>query len=688
MDEMNAIVQHCLEKYKDSYYVKSVAINGVGRAVSDFTFKYNDHRDSTVYITFAPIVNYTVTGVAVNGGANSTVTPAGAVLSGEGATQTLTWAADEGYRAKSAVVTNANGRVVYACTAEEVASGSYTFYYDDMSSDQTLTVTFEKIEGTGAATPYAVTTSVNDGTMGTIDPSVTLRTAGAQAEIHWQAQDGCRVKSATVSYEGLIDGVPGTVTEDVTGADHKTGVYLFEYDAHRDVSLEVVFEAIPAYTVTAVKVGSGAGSSVAPTGAVLSAPGESATFTWAADTAYLVESVSIRKADGTELETLGEADLAAGSYTFRYDELDGDRTMVVTFKKDDNPGGLTPLAYSISTGKTGSGVISDSKALTVSGDTYTVTWQPDEGWYLNKVTLTEGEGEPRDYTVDQLASAGITVVGDGSYAYTFAYDDHRDVQLTAEFVKYAELTVTTVKTGSAGLSVFGEDGALAKPGDTHTVAWTVDVGYRIDSIVLTDAEGRVLRTLDQTEIDAGAYTFDYEAMGGVSQIMTVTYAKQESTDPDDPIDPVYSLVTGVNDPAMGTVTPGVTKTSDDAAYPVTWSANEGYHVKEVLYFIDGVQAETAPESGYEYHYGHDEELRVILEANARLTVNVNVTGDGTAAAPAILYKVGETYKVWWQAAANAEVESVTVTGYPPLGNGAATVLTEADMTDEGDGKHG
>lgn len=132
----------------------------------------------------------------------------------------------------------------------------------------------------------------------------------------------------------------------------------------------------------------------------------------------------------------------------------------------------------------------------------------------------------------------------------------------------------------------------------------------------------------------------------------------------------------------------MTKTSDDAAYPVTWSANEGYHVREALHFIDGVQAETAPESGYEYHYGHDEELRVILGANARLTVNVNVTGDGTAAAPAVLYKVGETYKVWWQAAANAEVESVTVTGYPPLGNGAATVLTEADMTDEGDGKHG
>ncbi len=659
------------------YYIKSVAVNGVGRAISEYTFKYNDHRDTKVVITFAPIVSYTVTGVAVGGGANSTVTPASAVLSGEGDTQTVTWTADEGYRAKSAVVTNANGRVVYACTEEEVASGSYTFYYDDMSSDQTMTVTFEKVEGAGA-TPYTVTTSVNDSSMGSIDPSVTLRTAGAQADIHWRANNGYTVKSVTITDDAAA------TTRNATEEELTAGKLTFLYDDHKDLTVNVVFEAIPSYKITAAKVGGGAGSSVTPASAVLAASGESATFTWTADTAYLVESVSIRNAAGTELESLDAAAMAAGSYTFAYDDLDGDRTIIVTFKKDDNPGGLTPLAYSISTGKTGNGTISDSKSLNTPGDTYTVTWKPAEGWYLNKVTLKVGDGEAQEYTDADMASAGITVDASGMYSYTFYYDNHQDVQLHAEFVQYAELSITTVKAGSAGLSAFGEDAVLTKPGETHTVNWTVDSGYRIESIVITDAESNVLKTFDQTEADALSYAFSYEGMNGVSQVMTITYAK-EDTDPDAPV--VYSLVTSVNDAAMGTITPGVTKTSDDAPYSVTWSANEGYHVKEVKHFIDGVEAETVPAPGYEYHYGHDEEIQVIFEANPNRTVNVSVTGSGTAAAPKVMNKAGETYKVWWQAADGAEVERVTVTGYPPLGGGAATVLTAADITDEGSGKY-
>lgn len=655
----------------DGYYVKSVSVDGKGYAPSSYTFKYDEHKDIAVKVTFAPNDVYTATAVKVGGGANSTVQPESGTLSKSGDTHTVTWSPDAGYKTASAVVTNAKGSVVWTCDETEIANGTYTFSYDEMTSDRTITVTFVKDSGgTASDTPYAINTSVNDSSMGWVDPSVTLRTAGTERDINWGTNDGYRVKSVSITAPD------GSKLDPEITVDPEDGKYTFKYDDKQDLALYVEFEPVPAYTVTAEKVGGGANSTVQPASAELNKPGDSQTVTWSADTGYVVKSVVINDAAGTQVESLDAAAIAAGGYTFNYDDIDGDRTIVVTFEKDSNPGGLTPVPHAVSTSKNGEGTVSPSKSLSNAGEEYTVEWAASAGWHVASVTI---DGE--NLTGDDIPEN-----------YVFKYDEGKDVQVIVTFEENVKRVITTAKTGTYGLSTVSDGATLNLPDSEHTVTWTVDDGYSVQSVVITDADGSEIETLTAEEIAAGSYTFAYNDMTS-DQTITVEYAKETApVDPDDP-DPApvaYTIVTGSNDASgtMGTITAGATVRKDSGDHVVTWSANPGYNVKAVTYKIDGELQTGAPDSPYTFNYdfGHDVEIYVEFERNAGRTVNVNPVGSGTAANPKTMYIVGDSYTVWWMPNDGSEVDTVTVSGYAPLGT--SKVLDEDDWAyDEATGKY-
>lgn len=647
------------------YRVKLVTVDGRVHNFnlnSSYTFRYDDYVDSVVKVTFAPIEKYTVTAAKVGGGAASSVSPASGVLSKSGDTHTVTWTAGDGYKVKSVVVTNDKGRVLANATEEEIAAGSYTISYDDMTSDQTVTVTFDKTQSTQP--PYSINTSVNDSTMGWVDPSVTLTVPG-EAVIDWAANPGYRVKYVTLANPD------GTGSTRLTDADDKPATsYTFRYVSgsadNKDLALTVYFEKIPEYTVTAAKIGGGSVSSVLPATGTLTRSGEEHTVTWTADTGYLTSRVQIFRPNNSLFKTLTAEEIAAGSYTFKYDEMPSDLRVEVTFIKD--------IPYSVSVGTVGSGTVKidddaavSTKSLNAAGQTAKVTWQAAEGWHFAGLTVNGVEYTPE--------TAG---------EYIFKYDSQRDERVVVTFAANDVRTTNAVLEGQYGLSTISPAStSMNKSTDNVTVTWTIDSAYEITGAEITDDDGAVVKTLTSTEIAAGSYSFAYDTMSG-NETLTVTVEKKTTGGADDPVTP-YTITTGLNDSTMGTISAGSTLTA--GTYEVTWSANDGYHIDSVTHKIgDDVQA-AAPTSPYTFSYDtakandKDESIYVEFARNAGYAVNVNVTGSGTAAMPTVLHS--GSYTVWWKPNEGAELDTVTVTNYD--GESGTKTLTDSDWHTAADG---
>ncbi len=495
--------------------------------------------------------------------------------------------------------------------------------------------------------------------MGWVSPSVTLRSAG-ESTITWGANTGYRVKKVTISDPD------GSNAREASAEELADSKFVFRYADKKDLALHVELEPIPAYEITVEKIGGGAKSTAEPAGATLYQTGDRQTVTWNADTGYHVKSVVIAKPDGSDKTVLDEAAIAAGRHTFTYASMNGsDRKITITFEKDENPGGLTAVPHSIGTSKIGSGIVTAPKTLYHEGETHVVAWTAEAGWHVAEVTVN---GVPYRDSDNSIPAS-----------YEFKYDDHRDVALIVTFAENDKRTITTAMSGVYGPdSSISEGGVLNMDGQTHTVTWTAGDGYEVVSVTDSKPDGSDAKTV---EITSGTYTYQYETMDS-DRLLTVNFAKQEG-------DAVYSVITGVNDAAMGSITAGTTlKTAGETA-EIAWSANPGYHVKEVVYKVDGAVQADAPASPYTFRYndGHDVDLYVVFERNTGYTVNVNPVGSGTAANPKTMYSVGEQYEVWWKPNDGAEIVSVTVSGYAPLG--ASKVLTADDWTyDAASGQYG
>jgi len=422
-----------------------IAANGV------YTFE-NVTANHTIVATFEAIT-YTITATAGEGG---TITPTGAQTVNEGADQSFSIAASEGYRIASVIVdaATANENVTEAVIA---ADGVYTF--ENVTADHTIAATFEEIP-----TTYTITATADEN--GTITPSgeVTVE-EGEEQSFTISASEGYRIASVIVDAATANE----NVTEAVIAAN---GIYTFE-NVTADHTIAATFEEIPtSYTITATADENG---TITPSGEVTVEEGEEQSFTISASEGYRIASVIVDAA--TANENVTEAVIAAdGVYTF--ENVTADHTIAATFEE-------IPTSYTITATAGENGTITPSGEVTVEeGDDKAFTIAANSCYRIASV-IVDAETENEENVTDDVVN--------GVYTFVNVTTPHT-ISATFEVLSY---TITTT-AGNGG--TITETGTV-NCGSSKEITITANSGYRIASVIV---DGNVNVT---SQLSDGIYTF-------------------------------------------------------------------------------------------------------------------------------------------------------------------------------------
>lgn len=462
---------------------------------------------------------------------------------------------------------------------------------------------------------YTVTTGKSG--MGTVSPSKTLNQGDENYEVTWTPDPGYRVKSVTVN-----------------GAAYTGDSYIFKYEDGGNATVRVEFEAIQYYTVTTSKQNV---QEITPAFGKYQMD-EDCTVTWTPIAGYHLTAV---KVDGA-LQSFTEDQT---SYTFDHSTAVADHTYLLEVIYERDPVEEPPEnpTYTVTTVVVGNGSISDSKTLTAADETYPVTWSAAEGWQIKSIT------------VDDVVYAGSD--------YTFAYNDHKDVTVKVEFEEIQHYYVTISAQNVHTIRQVKASGKYTMAEDS-TVVWTPMDGYHLTAI-------KVDGVLQSFTEDQTSYTFDHSAVLAEHEYrFEVIYERDASGET--PEDPEYTVMTTLV--GSGTVSPAKTLTKAGENYEVSWSAIDGWHIKNVT--IDGVGLTDAEIASGSYTFLYDTMngdvvVRVVCERDETVTpptpepvytITTESTGSGFVSRGATLKQDDEDYTIVWSAADGWHVKSVTVDG--------------------------
>ncbi len=178
-------------------------------------------------------------------------------------------------------------------------------------------------------------------------------------------------------------------------------------DSARDITTDIGSAVVgdgttdPAqgFTITAT---AGEGGAITPSGKVAVAKGGSQTFTVTADSGYSISDVTVD--DSTAADVVQNDN---GTYTVQ--NVTKDCTVHATFSKNSSSGGSSSSStrYTVSVEDTDNGSVKVSPTRASRGTTVTITVKPDEGYELDKLTVTGKDGD----------SIKLTDKGDGKYTF-------------------------------------------------------------------------------------------------------------------------------------------------------------------------------------------------------------------------------------------------------------------------------
>ena len=153
------------------------------------------------------------------------------------------------------------------------------------------------------------------------------------------------------------------------------------------------------FTITAT---AGEGGAITPSGRVAVANGGSQTFAVTADSGYSISDVTV---DDSTAAAVVQND--NGTYTVQ--NVTKDCTVHATFSKNSSSGGSSSSStrYTVSVEDTDNGSVKVSPTRASRGTTVTITVKPDEGYELDKLTVTGKDGD----------SIKLTDKGDGKYTF-------------------------------------------------------------------------------------------------------------------------------------------------------------------------------------------------------------------------------------------------------------------------------
>ena len=286
--------------------------------------------------------------------------------------------------------------------------------------DAVISITNTRFEGNcGASGPIKVAER------GTGDGTEADDITGARASVKSLTISGCTFNNSNPILGGdIVLGVTtktgekdgnGTGSFPVTIADNKTTKedkqlkikLAYTDDSAKNITTDIGSVVVgdgtkdPAqgFTITAT---AGEGGTITPSGRVAVANGGSQTFTVAADSGYSISDVTVD--DSTAADVVQNDN---GTYTVQ--NVTKDCTVHATFSKNSSSGGSSSSStrYTVSVEDTDNGSVKVSPTRASRGTTVTITVKPDEGYELDKLTVTGKEGD----------SIKLTDKGDGKYTF-------------------------------------------------------------------------------------------------------------------------------------------------------------------------------------------------------------------------------------------------------------------------------
>ena len=574
------------------YQIKSVKVNSINVTSSVYNNQYtisNITADTSLEVEFEPIT-YMLSITAIGNGSvlynsmtvrNTTKT----FTVNEGASATISFTPDSGYRVKSLKV---NG-VDYT---SYITNNQYTI--SNIQWDKEVEVEFEAIPVTTytlsiKATGYGYAsyngTSIRNTTKGfTVNE-------GSSITITITPDNGYRIKSVKK------DGV--TVTYSVNNNQ-----YIFIL--LNNTTVEVEFEAIPpTYTLSIKATGNGSASyngiTIRNTTKNFTVnEGTTATITFSADDGYRIKSV---KRDGATHS------YANSQYTVS--NIQSNTTIEVEFEEIP-----VVTTYTLSINATGNGsalynsttIRNATKTFTVNvGASITITFTPDNGYRIKSV---KKDGVAVTYSVS-------------NNQYTFLPLNDTTVEVEFEAIPTTTCTLSIMATGNGYASYNSTTtrnttrNYTVNKGTSATIAFYPDNGYRIKSVKkdgttvsITNNQYTVNNIQSNTSVEVEfelipvtTYTLSIKATGNGS----VSY----------------------NGTSIRNTTKGFTVNEGTSA-TITFTADNGYRIKSVK--RDGATHSYANNQYTVSNIQSDTSIEVEFEAipPTTYTLSIKATGNGSA----------------------------------------------------------
>ncbi|MGI6093996.1 MAG: InlB B-repeat-containing protein [Lachnospiraceae bacterium] len=215
--------------------------------------------------------------------------------------------------------------------------------------------------------------------------------------------------------------------------------------------------------------------------------------------------------------------------------------------------------YDVSIVKNGRGTLSGTGSYDYK-DTARVTWEPEDGWYTNYVTV---DGVIRD----DLLSKNEYVFENIDKNHTVYVEFGKEPRTVEE--EYYQVT-TTRTGGDATCKV--SNSVSAKAGEDTTITWSAGEEYTVTKVLI---DGKLVNVEQQ-----GSYT-----LSGINQNHTVEVVFEKKSGSDIHVDENYSTVT-TSKQGNGTVSASAS-VENRTSHTVTWTADPGSHVAKVI--IDGIE---------------------------------------------------------------------------------------------------
>ena len=620
-------------KPEAGYHVEHVFVDGEIRddliKASEVTFsQIKDHH--TVYVEFEageqnPEAElYHIFTKKTGGGDTCFLTDTATVKKGDD--REVTWKAASGYEVKEVIVDGVRQEV----------KNEGSIHFNGIRKDHEVEVVFQKKKDDLdiPVHPDYVTIKTSKTGEGTIDESVSAE-KGTSQTIEWNAAAGNHVKQV------IVDGVDRT---DLVTA----GKITFD-DLAKNHTVEVFFEpdtGTPAdknYHIETEVVG-GPGQ-ITPSAGI--PEGSNYKVQWdvtKTDNKFKVKEIYV---DGAKKQIASD--------NIDFDNVAEDHKVTVV---------LEPNLLRVDTSKEGEGRIDPSKTV-FYGDSYTVTYEPADGWTLKEVVV--------DDTAAAKRTAFRSSRSQGAVPFNDIQDHHK---VHAVFVREdgqvqdgTKYNIVTKLEGGAGTIT---PGAVVTDGSSYSVQWDVEEGFEIESV--TVKVGGVEKT---GKVNGNQVQFNDIADDGEVYVKLKPSGNKGVTPPEntDQTFTVETVITG----GTGTITPTLSDLPKNSSPNVVWNAEEGMSIKTI--YVDGVIRDDLLDQNYLLfaNISKDHKVEVVLENASGAAVkkdsyqiSTSQAGKGQVSDSASINK-GDNHKVSFQPAPGYHVGKVVVDG-----------MERADLTGAGE----